>query len=140
MEHVNEMMKVVSETLSEAGSCDIAIGEPMTLGKYQILVLTRTSVGFGAGGGQGEGLSPAHPAHHRKGSAPMPPMKGKGTGVGAGGAVKVRPVGVIAIGPDGVQVLSIPEKPGMLDKLFEKIPALVERLAPMMPQKPAACG
>ncbi len=142
MEQVTTLVKMLGDTLLESGSTDVAISEPITAGKYKLLVLTKTSVGFGAGGGTGEGMSPDCHHHHKKPALPKDGagvrvelmVKGKGTGLGAGGAVKVRPVGVIVLGPDGVRVLPIPDKPGLLDKLFEKIPQLVERLAPLMPE------
>lgn len=47
-------------------------------------------------------------------------------GEGAGGAVKVRPVGVIAFTPSGVEILSIPASPGVFDKVVERVPEVVE--------------
>jgi uncharacterized spore protein YtfJ len=137
MEHVNQMMGMISDQLLAAGESDVAVGEPFQIGAYKVIVVTRTSVGFGGGGGEGEGVGP-HP-HQRKGPgpgrSPAPGVKGKGTGGGAGGGLKVRPVGVIAFGPEGVQVLPVPDKPGILDKLFEKVPELVEKIQAMFPEK-----
>jgi uncharacterized spore protein YtfJ len=48
-------------------------------------------------------------------------------GFGGGGG-KVRPVGVIIFGPDGVEVQPIADKKGLLDKLFDKVPELVSKI------------
>ena len=139
MEHVNQMINAVREHLLEAAASDVAVGDPVQIGKYKILVLTRTSVGFGAGGGEGEGTNPHH--HHgpgKKKNGCSGNIKGKGTGGGGGGGVKIRPVGVIAMGPDGVQVMPVPDKPGIFDKLFEKVPELVEKIQDLMPDKKAS--
>ena len=52
--------------------------------------------------------------------------EGKGMGGGAGGGGKVRPVGVIVFSPDGVTIEPIPDKQGVLDKLFDKVPELID--------------
>jgi uncharacterized spore protein YtfJ len=132
MEPIKSIMNLVAEQLAAAGNCDLAITEPMTMGPYSVLVVASTSLGMGAGGGEGEGVSPSH--GHGKKHEPAG-VKGKGTGTGAGAGVKVRPVGVIALGPQGVQVMPIPDKPGLLDKLFDKIPALAEKLQAMFPDE-----
>ncbi len=131
MEHLNQMIGTISDKLFAAGESDAAVGDPIQIGDYKIIVITRTSVGFGGGGGEGEGMGPHH--HHKKKGGPPPMMQGKGTGGGGGGGVKVRPVGVIAFGPDGVKVLPVPDKPGLVDKLFEKVPDLVEKIQALIP-------
>lgn len=133
MEPIKSIMNLVAEQLASVGNCDLAVTEPITMGPYSVLVVASTSLGMGAGGGDGEGVSPPHHGHSKKHEPAG--VKGKGTGIGAGGGVKVRPVGVIALGPEGVQVLAIPDKPGLLDKLFDKIPALAEKLQAMFPDE-----
>ena len=51
--------------------------------------------------------------------------KGEGIGGGGGGA-KVRPVGVLVFTKDGVKVESIPDRAGIIDKVFGKIPDLID--------------
>ena len=46
--------------------------------------------------------------------------------MGSGGGAKVRPVGVIVFTEDGVRVENIPDRKGPLDKIFEKIPDIIE--------------
>jgi len=45
--------------------------------------------------------------------------------VGGGGA-KMRPVGVLVFTKDGVKVESIPDRAGIIDKVFGKIPDLID--------------
>jgi len=129
MDHINDMLNVVSDKLESLGSSDVAVGEPVKLGPFTILALARSAVGFGGGGGEGEGIGPMH-GHARK---KHPHFKGKGSGGGAGGGVKVRPVGVVVLGPDGVQVLPVPDKQGVIDKLFDKVPELVDKVKDIFP-------
>ena len=80
----------------------------------------RLHPGFGGGGGEGDqrfghsrGKKDSHPA-------------GKGTGGGGGGGAKVRPVGVIIFTEDGIQVERIPHRSGLYDKVFDRIPEIIE--------------
>jgi uncharacterized spore protein YtfJ len=134
MEHVNQMIQTVSDSLLAAGDSNVAVGEPVQIGAYKVIILTRTSLGFGAGGGEGEGVGP-HPHGGPAKKHHGPGVKGKGTGGGGGGGVKVRPVGVIAFGPDGVKVLPVPDKPGVIEKIFDKVPEFIEKIQAMMPDK-----
>jgi uncharacterized spore protein YtfJ len=92
-------------------------GEPVKIGDVTFVVLSMMSVGMGAGGGAGEGF-----AEGKKGKS----SPGAGTGEGAGGAGKVRPVAVVAFTADGVEVLSIPGHPDVIDKVVERVPNVVE--------------
>jgi len=132
MEHVNEIIGTISDKLLAAGDTEMAVSEPVQIGKFKILIMARVSVGFGAGGGKGEGMGPHGPHGRRKDCGPM---NGGGVGGGGGGGVKGRPVGVVAISEEGVQVLPVPDKPGLFDKIFEKAPELVEKIQDMMPDK-----
>jgi uncharacterized spore protein YtfJ len=46
--------------------------------------------------------------------------------LGNGGGAKARPVGVIVFTDEGVKVEKIPDRSGPLDKIFEKIPDLID--------------
>ena len=116
MQQVKEIIDIVSDRLAKVVSSDMVVGTPMELGGVTVVPLSRVSVGLGGGGGTGEGESPES-KHGR----------GKGTGGGTGGAGKVRPVAVVVFGPQGVEILPIAERRGVLDNLLEKIPDLIER-------------
>lgn len=120
MEAIHDLIGLVSDKIGDVAKSDVVIGDPIELGAVTVVPLSRVSVGFGAGGGSGEAEPP------RKKGRRHP--RGRGTGGGGGGGGKVRPVGVIIFGPDGISVEPIPDKQGLLDKLFDKVPALVEKL------------
>lgn len=120
MEPVQELISLVCDQIGDLAQSDVVLGDPIELGAVTVIPLSRVSVGFGGGGGSGEAEPP------RKKGRRHP--RGRGTGAGGGGGGKVRPVGVIIFGPDGVEVQPIPDRKGLLDKLFDKVPPLVEKL------------
>lgn len=121
MQDIQNLMTLVSDQVGELAQSDVVLGDPITLGDVTLVPLSRVSVGFGAGGGTGEADT------GRKGRP-----KGHGTGGGGGGGGKIRPVGVIVFRPDGVEVHALPDKPGLLDKLFDKLPGFIEKIQALM--------
>ena len=74
--------------------------------------------------------------------APTIPPTAVPTAIGGGGG-KIRPVGVIVFSPTGVELKALPDKPGLLDKLFDKLPGFIEKIQAIMdppaePKAPAA--
>ncbi|MBN1773013.1 MAG: hypothetical protein JXB32_17225 [Deltaproteobacteria bacterium] len=126
MDQIAQMMELVSTKLAELARSDLVVGDPIELGPVTVVPLTQVGVGIGGGGGEGEGAM-AHHGAKRPGGAP-PFEHGKGTGGGAGGGAKIRPVAVIIFAPDGVRVEPIPDRKGVLDKLMDYIPELIERV------------
>lgn len=121
MQPVEDLIALVSAQVGDIAKSDVVLGDPIELGAVTIVPLSRVSVGFGSGGGAGEGETPRQKGQRHAG-------RGRGTGGGGGGAGKVRPVGVIVFGPAGVEVMPITERKGLLDKLFERVPELVEKV------------
>jgi len=114
MQQVMGVLEQVIEQIAQVADSDVVAGEPLELGGVTVVVLSRVSLGLGGGGGQGSGEgTPGKPG-------------GQGTGGGAGGGAKVRPVAVVAFAPDGVEILPVPDKPGLLDKLFDKVPDVID--------------
>jgi uncharacterized spore protein YtfJ len=126
MNQITQMMELVSEKLGELARSDLVVGDPIELGPVTVVPLTQVGVGLGGGGGEGEGAMAHHGMKHKGGGAPF--EHGKGIGGGAGGGAKVRPVAVIIFAPDGVRVEPIPDRKGLLDKLMDYIPQLIERV------------
>lgn len=120
MEHVIELLEEMVSTLSDTVRSEVVLGKEIDLGPAKIVPLSRVSIGFGGGGGEGDQRF----GHHRGKKEKYP--AGKGTGSGGGGGAKVRPVGVIVFTEDGVNVEGIPDKMGLCDKIFEKIPDIIE--------------
>ena len=126
MEQLKTLVDSISEQLSSVANSDTVVGSPLELGGMTVVPISRVSLGLGAGGGEGEG--PAAGAGKKPGK---PSSAGKGGGSGAGGAGKVRPVAVVVLGEEGVEVLPVEERTGKLDKLLDRIPELVERFKDM---------
>ena len=120
MEHVMELMEEMVSTLSDTIRSEVVFGKEIDLGSAKIVPLSRVSIGFGGGGGEGDQRF----GHHRGKKENHP--AGKGTGGGGGGGAKIRPVGVIVFSKDGVQVEKIPYKAGLCDKIFDRIPEIIE--------------
>jgi uncharacterized spore protein YtfJ len=120
MEQVMELMQEMVSTLSDTVKSEVIFGKQIDLGPAKIVPLSRVSIGYGGGGGEGDQRF----GHNRRNKGGHP--AGKGTGGGGGGGAKVRPVGVIIFNKDGVQVERIPHKTGLCDKIFERIPEIIE--------------
>jgi uncharacterized spore protein YtfJ len=123
MEQFEKMIEQVAEKVGELARSDLVAGAPIEVGGVTIVPLSRIGVGFGGGGGEGEG--DMRSMHDKKHGGP-PFEQGKGAGLGAGAGGKVRPVAVVVFGPDGVRVEQIPERKGTLDKIFDRIPELID--------------
>ena len=120
MENVMEILEEMVGILSDTATSEVVVGKEVELGPVKIVPLSKVSLGFGGGGGEGDQqFGPGKDKKERK-------HGGKGIGAGSGGGVKVRPVGVIVFTEDGVRVEEIPDKKGPLDKIFDKIPDIIE--------------
>ncbi len=117
MQQVEEIIEQVATTLSDLAQSDVVVGTPQQVGQVTVVPLSRISAGFGGGGGEG------------RGGATGKGTKGSGAGKGSGsaGAAVVRPVAVVVLSEERVQVLTIPEKQGKLGKLIDQVPDLIER-------------
>ncbi len=122
MQFLIELMELVAGKLENVTQSDVVVGEPIALGGLTLVPLSRLSVGLGGGGGEGEGETPEPPSKRRGRRR----GRGKGTGAGAGMGARVRPVGVAIFSDDGVEVLPIADKKGILDKIFDKVPEVID--------------
>ena len=82
-------------------------GEPVTVGEHTVITASEVKVGMGFGCGLGAGPA-AEPGEGETESKDEPQDERAGTGYGGGGGgggvSGGRPVAVISIGPEGVQV------------------------------------
>jgi uncharacterized spore protein YtfJ len=122
MENISELLEEMASTLSDSANSEVVVGRPIELGSTKIIPLSRVSIGFGGAGGEGD----QHFGHCQNRKEKPARGKGKGKGSGAGGGAKVRPVGVIVFTDEGVKVEKIPDRSGPLERIFEKIPELIE--------------
>jgi uncharacterized spore protein YtfJ len=112
MEQIKDLMAQVGEQLAATASSDVVVGTPIQIGTVTVVPLSRISLGLGVGAGATEG-------QQQKGVS--------GKGGGTGGGAKVRPVGAVVFSESGVEVLSLPDRPGKLDRLLDAIPGLIDR-------------
>ena len=122
MDDIIELLTLVSGQLTDAAQSDVVVGEPIDLGAVKIVPLSRLSMGLGLGGGEGEGEVQSY----ARGAKRTKAGRGKGFGGASGVGASVRPVGVAIFSDDGVQVLPIADRKGILDKIFDKIPKVIE--------------
>ncbi|MFN3196943.1 MAG: GerW family sporulation protein [Bradymonadia bacterium] len=122
MDSILDLLNTVAGNLEDASQSDVVVGQAIDLGKVQIVPLSRLSLGLGVGGGEGQGEVHAHGKgrHKHRGG------KGKGRGAATGMGAKIRPVGVAIFTEDGVEVLPIADRKGILDKIFDKIPDVID--------------
>jgi uncharacterized spore protein YtfJ len=90
----------VVEKIFGTARASAVFSEPVTTGAYT--VITASEVTAGGGFGSGHGFGPV-----ATGDAPATGGGGGGGGAGGGGGSSGRPVAVIVVGPDGVQVKPI---------------------------------
>jgi uncharacterized spore protein YtfJ len=120
MTNISEFIEEATRSLSDAANSEVVVGQTIELGSAKIIPLCRISLGFGGGGGEGDQRF-CHGQGKKDNHA-----NGKGKGSGACGGAKVRPVAAIVFTEEEVRVEKIPDKSGPLDKIFEKIPDLID--------------
>jgi uncharacterized spore protein YtfJ len=96
----------VVEKLFDVARPSSVYGEPITAGDHTVITASEVSVGMGIGLGIGGGEGRGGPTAGM--SEEEPETEGEGAGLGGGGggggASLARPVAVISVGPEGVQV------------------------------------
>lgn len=117
---MNELMSGIMGNLEKHLNTKSVIGEPITFGDVTLIPVIDLTFGFGGGGGEG---------------ADQNQQGGAGGGGGAGARLAAKSVIVIRAGEVSVLPLG---KGGGIDKIFEAIPGLVEKLSSMKGAKPAA--
>jgi uncharacterized spore protein YtfJ len=122
MEHVIELMQEMMGTLTDTAQSEVVVGDEIVMGRAKIVPLSRVSIGFGGGGGEGEGESAHNGGKNKRHNL----RGGKGIGGGGGGGARIRPVGVVVFTETGVRVEGVPDKKGTLDRVFSKIPELID--------------
>jgi uncharacterized spore protein YtfJ len=120
MEHVIELLDEMVSTLSDTIKSEVVLGKAVDLGPTKVVPISRVSIGFGGGGGEGDQRFGHHREKKNKHAA------GKGSGGGGGGSAKVRPLGVLVFTEDEVKVEGIPDRRGLCDKIFNRIPDLID--------------
>lgn len=108
---INESSEVIFKELEKFLRTETVVGEPITIGDVTIVSLVSVNFGFGMGQGTGNDKE-----------------NGEGSGGGVGVGAKISPDAILVINKG--EVTMMPIKSGAnLDKLFDKIPQLLEKIS-----------
>ena len=125
MQEIIDLLALAGDKLSTMAKSDIVVGTSFELEGNTIVPISKIGVGIGCGAGSGSGqLSEQEARKHPQ----LKNAQGRGVGGGAGGGVSVKPVAVVVIGPDGVQILPVEDKPGAFARLLDSLPDLVAKI------------
>ena len=113
MEHLSDLLKTVSDKLGHVAQSQVVVGTPIKVGRVTVVPISRISVAFGVVGGEGSANG-------------VRLFAGRGGTGGTGGGARVRPVGAAIFSDDGVDVLPIPDSKGALDRIFDRIPDIID--------------
>ncbi len=113
--NIMEMLSAIVGEIKTIAKSETIIGEPVTLGDKTVVPLVKISAGFGAGGGEG-----------------TDDQKRSGFGGGGGGGVMIEPAAFLVI--DGDKVSLLPAKSQKIEKIFEAVPDILEKIGKLMPK------
>lgn len=132
-EKSQERAAQVVEKLFDVAQPNSVYAEPVTAGDHTIITASEVSVGmgFGLGFGGGEGRSTPSQEMSEEGSEFEGEGTGMGGGGGGGGASLARPVAVISVGPEGVQVEPVVDPTKIAIALFTTLGSMFFMLSRM---------
>jgi uncharacterized spore protein YtfJ len=108
--------EAIFDRIFAAAQSGAVFSQPVVSGNYTVITASEVTSGggFGSGSGYGQNVSskPAEPAagDGESSSEGTEPAVGGGGGMGGGGGSMGRPIAVIVIGPDGVEVKPIVDR------------------------------
>ena len=110
-------------------------GEPVTVGEHTVITASEVNVGmgfgFGLGGGSGRGGRGRRVSEDKPQDEEGEAGIGGGGGGGGGGASAGRPVAVISVGPEGVQVEPVVDPTKIALALFTTLGSMFFMLSKM---------
>jgi sporulation protein YtfJ len=111
--HVENVINNAIDGLKKMIDVDSVIGNPVKISdSTTIIPVSKVSMGF-ASGGSGFGNSPQK----------------DNFGGGAGGGIKISPVAFLVVTDGNVRLISVSESPDQLDKIFTKIPEVIDQVS-----------
>ncbi len=118
-DHVEKTLINAIDGLKKMIDVDSVIGKPIVLyDSTTVIPVSKVSMGF-VSGGSGFGKLPEK----------------DNFGGGAGGGVKITPIAFLVITDGNVRLVNVSETPDQLDKLFTKIPELVDQVSALVKNK-----
>ena len=116
-----ESLEKMIANFKEMANYKVVFGDTIELDGYKIVPMIQITLGFGTGGGEGN----LDDDKKKKGG-----IFGKGAGNfgGIGGGMRIIPVAVLVSGPEGVQILSVENSGGTLEKILDKAPGIIDKI------------
>lgn len=118
-DNVEKVLTNAIDGLKKMIDVDSVIGKPITVSENTTVIpVSKVSMGF-VSGGSGFGKTPG----------------AENFGGGAGGGVKISPVAFLVITDGNVRLISVSDSPNEVDKLFTKIPELIDQVSALISKK-----
>lgn len=118
-ESVQNVLNNAIDGLKKMIDVDSVIGKPIQVNdNTTVIPVSKVSMGFVSGG-----------------SSFGKTADGGNFGGGAGGGVKISPVAFLVISDGNVRLVSVSESPDNTDKLFTKIPELLDQISGIISKK-----
>ncbi len=112
-EHVEKVLTNAIDGLKKMIDVDSVIGKPVKISDTTTLIpVSKVSMGFVSGG-----------AGFDKSSST------DNFGGGAGGGVKISPVAFLVVNEGNIRLISVSESPDNLDKIFTKVPEVIDQIS-----------
>lgn len=102
-----EQSMALMEKLIATAQPSAVYSAPVVSGDYTVITASEVSVGLGFGYGIGGGVGPKPSEGETTSEAEPQVTQDQPAGFGGGGASMARPVAVISVGPEGVQIQPI---------------------------------
>jgi uncharacterized spore protein YtfJ len=116
------------EKLLSAAQPSAVYGKPVDAEGYTIITASEVVAGGGFGSGGGVGITPEPPAAAESDEEEPAGQQGGGGGGGGGGGSSGRPVAVIIIGPEGVEVEPVVDATKIALAFFTALGAILTTL------------
>lgn len=118
-EHVEQVLNNAIDGLKKMIDVDSVVGKPITVSETTTVIpVSKVSIGFVSGGSS---FGKAAAADN--------------FGGGAGGGVKITPIAFLVITDGNVRLVSVSETPDGTDKIFTKIPELIDQITALISKK-----
>ena len=118
-DNVEKVLTNAIDGLKKMIDVDSVIGKPITVSdNTTVIPVSKVSMGF-VSGGSGFGKTAGS----------------ENFGGGAGGGVKISPIAFLVITDGNVRLISVSDSPNEVDKLFTKIPELIDQVSALISKK-----
>ncbi len=114
---VTDLIKNTLEEIQNLMLTRTVVGDPITAGEHTVIPVSKITFGFGAGGGEGT------------------ESKQTGSGQGIGGGWSIEPVAFVIIGKESTKLLTVGVKEGVVGKLFDLAPKVMDTVKEMIDNK-----